>query len=242
MIIEKVVGGEVFLRKEISEKEWRKIRRLLLRRRRGEPVFYIVGKREFYGIELKVKRGVFIPRPETENLVDEVLKGARDYEEPKIADIGTGCGAVAIALAKNLPRATIYATDISKRAIKLARENIKRLGLKNIKLLEGDLLEPLPGRVDIIAANLPYIRDDEIEGLPREVKEYEPPESYRGGEDGLLLIRRLLEEAPSHLTERGSIFLEISSTIKEDALRTAKMIFPTKKVEVLSNVLSIKPL
>ena len=185
-----------------------------------------------------MEKGVFIPRPETEKLVQRVIDEAKNLKKPKIADVGTGCGAIAIAIASNVKDALIYAIDISDRAIRLARRNIKRLGIRNIKLLKGDLLTPLPTKVNIIVANLPYIRDDELKALPREIREYEPPESYMGGEDGLLFIRRLLEDAGSYL-EDGSIFLEVSTSTGEGALQIAEEKFKGRDIKLEDNILII---
>jgi release factor glutamine methyltransferase len=136
---------------------------LLERRIRGEPSAYITGHREFYGLDFKVDRNVLIPRPETELLVEKAIRLAESHTVTSIADIGTGCGAIAVSLAVNLPGVTVYASDVSKPALDIARSNGEKHGVTDrIVLLEGDMLEPLPDPVDLIIANLPYVREAEL--------------------------------------------------------------------------------
>jgi len=185
---------------------------LVARRTASEPVAYLVGKKEFYGLELVVDRRVLIPRPETEQLVDAVLDhiASRSDTHVDMADVGCGSGAIALAVAANCPDATIYATDISEDAIEVARKNISLWDERHqITLLQGDLLRPLPGKVDIIAANLPYIRQDDYRTLMRDVRDYEPQLALEAGPDGLDAIERLLWQIPDYLNPGGVIFLEI---------------------------------
>jgi len=186
---------------------------LVARRAEREPVAYLIGRKEFYGLEFMVDSRVLIPRPETELLVDAVLSWMefRDNTDVQIADIGTGSGAIALSIANNYPQANIYAIDVSQDALNVASRNVKRLDKRNqVTLLQGDLLEPLPQKVDIIAANLPYIRQDVYDDLMPDVREYEPSIALQGGLQGLDPICNLLQQAPSRLNSGGGIFLEIA--------------------------------
>lgn len=189
--------------------------RQLVRRRAGrEPVAYILGHREFYGLNFKTTTAALIPRPETEHLVDAALALAQEFwldKDLSIADIGCGTGAIALALARNLPRATIAAVDISREALELARENAAELGLDSqVTFYEGNLLTPLAGHsFQLLCANLPYIPSCEMEGLMPEVCLYEPHLALDGGSQGLTLIEELLAQATAHLTPGGHILLEI---------------------------------
>lgn len=204
---------------------------LLERRARREPLAYITGHREFYGLDLLVDRRVLIPRPETELLVELALAHIQRAQEHasrwRIADVGTGSGAAAIALARQLPDATIYGLDISAEALAVAAANRARHGAsERVILRQGDLLSPLDERVDVIVANLPYIRDDEWEGLAPEIRDHEPTGALRGGADGLDVIRRLLSQAKGHLVPGGALFLEIGASQGESACAAAQEAFP----------------
>lgn len=192
---------------------------LIARRIEHEPVAYLVGSKEFYGLELVVDRRVLIPRPETEMLVDEVLREieahrtADDGEDAApvlVADVGTGSAAIALALAVNAEHARVYALDISRSALAVARQNVRCHDRRNqVKLLRGDLLDPLPEPVDIIVANLPYIAQADYQTLDATVRNYEPRLALESGPDGLDAIARLLRHAPGKLKPDGKIYLEI---------------------------------
>ncbi len=185
---------------------------LIARRLQGEPVAYLVGHREFMGLDFLTDRRALIPRPETELLVEMALAEVRRHEAVfdalRVADVGTGSGAIAIALAAREPRLPfVYALDISAEALALAEENARRLGVAaRIRLLQGDLLEPLPEPVDLLLGNLPYIAADEGTILAPDVRDYEPHLALFGADDGLGHIRRLLASAPPHL-KRGAVLL-----------------------------------
>jgi release factor glutamine methyltransferase len=187
---------------------------LIERRRQHEPVAYILGYKEFYGLDFYVERRVLIPRPETELLVEKGLEIGRAAPYPlTIADVGTGSGAIAISLAVHLPQATIYALDASPKALEVAAINCCRHNVeRRVHLLQGDLLSPLPETVDLIVANLPYVSRAEWEQLPRAIVAYEPRSALDGGPDGLEAIRRLLAQARSHLKLQATILLEIGAT------------------------------
>lgn len=198
----------------LSQPELDEYRELVRRRCRHEPVAYILGQREFYSLPLKTRPAALIPRPETEHLVDEALRLARELwpgQALALADLGCGSGAIALALAKNLPTAEIAAVDISPEALELARENASALNLaQRVDFHQGDLLAPLSGRrFQLICANLPYIPSEEMARLMPDVGLHEPHLALDGGPRGLSLIARLLETAPDHLADQGRLLLEI---------------------------------
>lgn len=206
----------------------------LARRRAGEPVAYILGWKEFHGLDFYVDRRVLIPRPETELLVEWGIKLARESALTSIADIGTGSGCVAISLARALPGAKVYAVDISSETLAVAAINCRRHGLEErIDLLFGDLLEPLPGSLELIVANLPYISEPEFASLPREIRDYEPSIALNGGHDGLELIGRFLAGAREHLKPGGRILLEIGATQGCQVVALARKGFPRAKLEII---------
>lgn len=183
-------------------------RALLERRALREPVSYLVGRKEFFGLTLRVDRRVLIPRPETEVLVERALAWVEDCRRHlAIADIGTGSGCIAVALATRLPQARIYATDISAEALEVAAENVRRHGVeRQVTLLQGDLGDPLPERVDLLAANPPYTVWDT---LPDGITAYEPRLALDGGDDGLAVYRRLLPRLRSYLRPGGVAMVEV---------------------------------
>jgi release factor glutamine methyltransferase len=175
---------------------------------KGMPAAYIIEVREFYGLEFYVDENVLIPRPETELLVDKAIETARNYHSPVIADIGTGCGNIAVSLAINLPHASICATDISKNALEVARGNCMKHDVKKrIQLLCGDLLEPIKEPADIIVANLPYVRSVDLPAV--NTYGFEPRLALDGGEDGLDVIRQLCDQVEGKLKPDGTLLLEI---------------------------------
>jgi len=181
------------------------------RRVRGEPVSYIVGEKEFWSLRFEVGPGVLIPRPETECLVEEVLRLFRPPGDGlRILDIGTGCGAIAVALAGELPAARIVATDVSPEAISVARRNALAHGVADrMVLVQGDLLAAVSGDLDVICSNPPYIPEDRYEELPRGIRDFEPREALIAGADGLDVCGRIIREGFNHLKNGGRIFLEI---------------------------------
>ena len=182
-------------------------RALLDRRATGEPVAYLRGWKEFYGLRFSVDPRVLIPRPETETLVEAVLSsGAR-----LVADIGTGSGAIAVALATRSPACRVIATDISEEALAVARANVVAHGVADrVELRQGDLLAPIRERVDAVAANLPYLTDASVEEWTRERSSlaFEPRSAVLAGVDGLSLIRRAIADLPRVLAPGGSGYFE----------------------------------
>ena len=186
--------------------------RLVERRLRFEPIQYILGETEFYGLALRVTPAVLIPRPETELLVESVVNRSEKQDQLQIADIGTGSGAIAIALAHLLPHAQLTAFDLSREALVIAQENANthRLG-DRIRFLESDLLASLPCETlfDIIVSNPPYIPDSEAPTLHPQVREFEPHQALFAGLAGLDIYQRLIPQAFAHLSPGGLLALEI---------------------------------
>lgn len=197
---------------EVGEQQQEALDAMLTRRYTREPLAYILGHREFYGINVRVTPAVLIPRPETEGLVEHALFMAlmgMESRELTIADVGTGTGAIAINLAIHLPAAKVYAVDVADEVLDVAAYNIRSHGVSDrVSLAIGDLLDAVPEPVDLIVANLPYIPTDRIPTLQPEVQK-EPALALDGGPDGLDLIRRLLTQAEEKLKENGIILLEM---------------------------------
>ena len=220
---------------EFGPQQEQELDRMMERRVAREPLAYILGYREFYGINLLVTPNVLIPRPETETMVEYALFMAlagMETAELAIADVGTGCGAIAINLAIHLPAAQIYALDCADPVLDVAAYNIRSHNVADrIKLGKGDLLEPLPEPVDLIAANLPYIPTGRIATLQPEVQ-WEPREALDGGADGLDVIRRLMSQAPSKMKEGGAILLELDPEQVPMVQELARQHFPEATTSV----------
>jgi len=217
---------------------------LVWRRLCGEPTPYIIARADFYDIELAVAPVAAIPRPETELLVEEALAlaGKRLQGTPSltIVDVGTGCGAIALALATHLPSAQIIASDISPAALALAQGNAERLGLASpVRFLCGDLLAPLEQPVDIVVANLPYVRSAEWESLPVEIRCHEPREALDGGPDGLRVIERLLRQAPAYLCPGAALLLEIGYDQGPAVVALASEVFPEAAIGAKKDLASL---
>ena len=193
----------------------------------GEPLAYIVGRREFYGLELEVNEHVLIPRQETELLVDIVLEYLPSFEPtPRVVDVGTGSGAVALAIAANSKSVDIIATDNSGGALDVVRRNASKLGLSNrISFVRCDMLDAVGGPVDIIVSNPPYIPSGQIEYLQTEVRR-EPVVALDGGDDGLEPFRRLLAQAEDKLAPGGVVVVELMPEQMEAAMEIARQTMP----------------
>ena len=224
-----------FPERELALDERRAMARLVERRLTREPLAYILGHKEFYSIDLCVGPAVLIPRPETELLVQQATLLAPNHSEvgePVIVEAGTGCGAIAISLAIQLPAARIYATDVSSDALEIARRNVAVRGVADrITLLEGDLLEPVEEMADIIVANLPYIPSDRIYQLQPEIQ-WEPRMALDGGPDGLNLLTRLLHQAQHKLKGNGVILMEIDPQQVQPLTRVVQDLFPDASISV----------
>jgi release factor glutamine methyltransferase len=196
--------------------------KLLLRRAGREPVAYIIGRREFWSLDFVVTPEVLIPRPETELLVERALKLATRLPRMnalRILDVGTGSGAIAVSLAKELPQARVCAVDVSSAAVEIARLNARRHGVEErMEFFCGDLFEPVAEEregFDLIVANPPYIRAGDLAGLAPEIREWEPNMALDGGADGLLYYRRIVAAAGDYLKSGGSILLELGDAMNE---------------------------
>ena len=193
--------------------ELAKLRELVKRRRSYEPIAYLRGEREFYGLKFRVDKRVLVPRPDTETLVDAALtRSAHVSMSMRQLDLCTGSGCVAIAMARQRPTASVYASDISRDALTLARENALRLGAYNVAFFETDLFAAFAGkRFDVVTANPPYIATGELATLQPDVRDHEPRLALDGGEDGLDIVRRIVAAAPEHLEVGGLLAMEIGA-------------------------------
>ena len=207
--------------RKVSVAESDRYEDLLRRRLNREPLAYITGQQEFWSLGFLVSGDVLVPRPETETLVERALKhlaAINNHEAPRILELGTGSGAIAVALASELPQAEIVATEIAPAALEIARRNASRNGVSNaIRFLQGDLFTALDQELekdfDLILSNPPYIPRGEIAHLGAEVSRWEPRAALDGGVDGLDFYRRIIEEAPGYLRQGGAVAVEIGAAI-----------------------------
>jgi release factor glutamine methyltransferase len=212
----------------LGEAELAPYRELVGRRARGEPVAYLTGRKEFMGLELEVSRDVLVPNPDTEVLVQRAVAWARERSREgngqlRLADVGTGSGCIAVALAHFLSEALVFAVDDSEPALDVARRNVERHRLAGrVSLAHGDLLDPLPGGLDAVCANLPYL-DAGLE-LPPEVRA-QPAHALHAGEGGFRLVARLLEEAPAKLAPGGAVLAEIDPGLADRAAELAGRLY-----------------
>jgi release factor glutamine methyltransferase len=206
----------------IRAKDERRYQRLIERRLSGVPLAYIVGRKEFWSLSLRVQPGILIPRPETELLVEKTLELAAGAAVT-IVDIGTGSGNIALALARELPEARVIATDLSTRALRIAGLNAQDHGLENVAFVRGSLFSALDGlglegKCDFIVCNPPYVSASDWDSLPREVKDHEPRRAFLGGRKGLYFIRRLIKGSPAFLKPRAHLLFEVGYGQAEKAL------------------------
>lgn len=184
---------------------------LIERRLSGEPIQYIIGETEFFGLNFHVNRDVLIPRPETEHLVEKVLALAKGFDKPRIVDVGTGSGAIAVALAHEIPSTQMAATDISEPALAVARGNAKQNCVADrIRFLQGDLLSPVASeRFDFVVSNPPYVSENDRATLAVEVREHEPSSALFAGTNGLDIYRRLIPGARAVIVAGGFLAVEV---------------------------------
>ncbi|HDT11839.1 MAG TPA: peptide chain release factor N(5)-glutamine methyltransferase, partial [bacterium] len=216
-----LTGEDFFKNPEIEppRKDIKRYFRMLKKRSQGYPLSYLTGIKEFWSIPFIVEKGVLIPRPETESIVETAL-AFHPARNSIIADIGTGCGNIAISMAKEVPEARIFATDISQKALRIARKNARMQGTKMIKFLQGDLFDPLKkqnltGKIDFILSNPPYVSNEDWEDLPAEIKLHEPKRALVGGDSGLDFIQRMVSSASRFLKPGGFLIFEIGYSQKE---------------------------
>ena len=197
---------------QLTSEALEKYQALINRRTTGEPLQYITGRQEFFGLEFMVTPDVLIPRPETELLVEEMLRLAQGINQPLIIDVGTGSGCIAISLARELEGAKVIAIDISVGALRVARSNAQKHELQNqVAFIEGDLFSGIEAgtKADLIVSNPPYIAAENLPGLQREVRDWEPKTALTDFGDGLEFYRRLLREAPAYLKPGGHFICEM---------------------------------
>jgi release factor glutamine methyltransferase len=206
---------------------------LLERAERHEPIPYLIGEAPFYGLDFIVTPAVLIPRPETEMLIDYILRRATDRGPLLIVDVGTGSGCLAVTLAHHLPDADVVAIDVSAEALAIATQNGARHAPERVRFLEGNLLDPVDGGIDIIVTNLPYIADDEWTSVSDGVKWYEPVGALRGGSDGLDHFRALIPAAAQKLKPGGSLLMEIGWRQGMAVRRLARKSFPRAEITIL---------
>jgi len=220
--------------RELSREQEADFWHLLQRRLSGEPSAYITGHREFYGLDFYIDRRVLIPRPETELLVAEAVRLVQTGNIAALADIGTGCGAIAVSLGRHFPRLKIYASDVSADALAVARINgIKHGVADRVQLLHGDMLAPLPEPVDLITANLPYVREQEITASG--LADFEPRLALDGGADGLDKIRHLCQQGRDKLRPQGVILLEIGQGQAGNVTNLLRHHFPAASVAAITD-------
>lgn len=208
--------------KKVSRKEERQFFKLVSKRRSGFPLSYLTGIKEFWSIPFRISPGIFIPRPETELIVEKVLELSSEREET-IVDIGTGCGNIAISLGKELPQARIIATDISQKVLKMARQNASLQKASGITFARGSLFLPLKKlglekRCDFIVSNPPYVSEEEWERLPLEIRNHEHKSAVKAGVTGLEVIHKLIQGAPLYLKPGGYLLIEIGEGQREDVI------------------------
>jgi release factor glutamine methyltransferase len=217
-----LASGDFFL----SADPIRQYRELLGRRVKREPIAYITGRHEFWSLKFRVLPEVLIPRPETERLVEIALALALELPHPEslpALDIGTGSGAIAVSLAKELPSAMIWATDVSPAALEIARSNAACNGVAaRVRFFHGDLFEAIgefTGRFALIVSNPPYIRSAEIDGLEPEVSRWEPRGALDGGADGLDFYQRIARQARDYLAPNGAVVVEVGADMGKEVSR-----------------------
>jgi release factor glutamine methyltransferase len=226
------------LDQELSPQQEPAFRRLVERRLNGEPTAYITGHREFYGLDFYVDPRVLIPRPESELLVETALGLAQNHPLSTIVDTGTGSGAIAISLALELPQAKIYATDISAATLEVALVNCQKHGVADrVNLLQGNMLEPLPEPVNLIVANLPYVRKSQLARIGS--TKFEPLLALDGGPDGTERIRQLCRQADRKLRPSGFLLLEIGQGQRGAVTALLQSLFPSGKIEVMPDLSGI---
>jgi release factor glutamine methyltransferase len=213
-ILEHVLGREPDRDADVAPKDVRTFERLVKQRTTGEPLAYILGWVDFLDFKMTVRNGAFIPRLTSEWLAKQAIKRLRNRPKPVHVDLATGIGPVPIGVARAVPKAEVYGVDISKKAIKLAQENARKLGARNVTFAAGDMFSPLKkrlrGKVDVITIHPPYVPAGELDDLPVEIRKYEETHTLTdGSHDGLELTRRVVNEGREWLGPNGWVLIEI---------------------------------
>ncbi len=218
-----VMGDDPDPGDRIPERDRREFLELIDRRATGEPIPYIKGFTEFRGLELISEPGVFVPRDSSEFLAEQAIRRLRKRRSPVLVDLATGAGTIALSVANEVPKATVYGTDLSQEAVKLARRNARSLGLQ-ARFATGDIFGGLPkkirGTVDVITVHPPYVAEHEVEDLPDEIKDWEPVHTLTdASRDGLGFVRRTVEEGPDWLGRKGWLLMETDPDRARDVKR-----------------------
>ncbi len=220
---------------ELADEEINLLDQLLARLRTKEPLAYLTGTQEFYGLPFRVNRSVLIPRPETELLVEEAIKWGRKFDRPiNILDVGTGSGAILISVLRNLPDGLGVAVDISLAALKVATENTRTLDCKNVSFVNADLCHAIKAKFDLVCANLPYIPTNDLAEMPP--AHFEPLKSLDGGKDGLRLIAALLNQLTGKLNFPGLLLFEIQYDQGERVVAMANDCFPGSRISIIKDL------
>jgi release factor glutamine methyltransferase len=225
--------------RELDHQKEMEFIQMVKRRHLGEPLAYLIHNREFYKLDFYIDRRVLIPRPETELLVEEAIKLSQTHRTATIADIGTGSGAIAISLAVNLPGKKIFATDISSSALEVAKINcLKHQVEKQVILMEGDLLDPLPEPVDLLIANLPYVRHNQVSNILS--AKFEPSQALDGGENGLDQIFRLFKQLRPKINPTGCVLMEVGLGQSQIVAKSLLDLFPSSIINILQDLAGIE--
>ncbi len=237
------VGLYVAHDRPVGDEDRAAFRELVRRRSRGEPVAYILGQREFHGLSFQVDRRCLVPRPETEHLVDEAVRRLRsrppDAPAPRILDLGTGSGCIAVSLAREFPGAHVTAVDLAPEALEVARRNAQALVPDALlRFLEGDLFSPVPPGEswDLVLSNPPYIGDAEWGDLPTEVRAFEPPLALRAGPDPWIYYDRILGGVRGRMSPGGAVILELPGDPSPPVGRWSPLLAPETPLRVLADL------
>jgi len=241
--------SEIYLNSDrvLKDIEKAQLEKMIQKRIEKIPLQYITKHQEFMGMDFLVEKGVLIPRPETEILVEEVIRKLKNYKCSRVADLGTGTGIIAVSIAKFIEDVIIYATDISKKSLQIALKNTQKHGCKDkIIFLQGDLFEPFIGKIkknslDGIISNPPYIDSHDFESLPPEIKDNEPKVALSGGIDGLDYYRKIIKKSPQYLKKNGFMALEVgfdqSKIVKELIIKENNF---NQNIEITKDYLGIE--
>jgi release factor glutamine methyltransferase len=243
LLLEAVLNSkkiDLYLNRDLilTPQQVEKFNQFIQERISGKPLQYIIGTTEFFGLEFKVNENVLIPRPETETFVEVIIGHLKNTLHPKIIDLGTGSGAIAISLAKTLKGSFVFATDISADALTVARENAKRHGVDSqIDFLRGDLFEPLKNNnlektIDCVVSNPPYVSKNEFDNLPKEVKDYEPIVALRTDEEGTPFHKKIIEGSLDFLKKDGILALEVGLGQADKVADLIRSLKEFKKIQI----------
>lgn len=243
LIISKAIGKNrefIYAHPEhtLSDAEKDAFIKMCVRREQGEPISYIIEEKEFFSLNFFIRRGVFIPRPETEFLVEESINLVRNYGLERILDLGTGCGAIGLSIAYSIKQCEVILSDVSDDAVRVSNENARRLNLKDrVYLVQGDWLSPFKHcSFDLIVSNPPYLTSSEFIENPE--LSFEPRRAFVAGDDGLLYIKKTLVEGVEYLKERGYILIEIGYTQAQKVKEMAEIV--GVKVRFIKDLAGIK--